>query len=146
MASFDVAWDEAGAVLITRLRSPMAATDVTEYRVALDRALALIPSSSTFLWLSTALGYDALGDRAAHQELRAILPLTLAAYGFRTSMLDLYEGANVPITRTRDVACRAIAHVHHDAGKMSAFDEQLGRPNERYFADEGSALSWLAQR
>jgi hypothetical protein len=82
----------------------------------------------------------------AHQEMRSVVPLALAAQGFRTSLLDLYEGTEIRITQTHDVVCRAIAHVHHDAEKMRVYDERFGRPNERYFADEGLALAWLLER
>jgi hypothetical protein len=44
---------------------------------------------------------------------------------------------------TRDISCRAIAHVHDDKEKMTMFEERLGRPQERYFGDEAVATAWL---
>lgn len=143
MAAFEVTWDEVDTLLTTRIRSPMAIADAAGYRDALERALASIPPGSTFLWLSSAVGYDAMADRAAHQQLRSVVPLTLAACGFRTSLLDLHKGTEIPVTQTKGPVCRAIAHVHHDASKMDAYSEQLGRSHERYFSDEGAALAWL---
>jgi hypothetical protein len=146
MAPFKVIWDEVQTLLITRIRSPMGVADVAAYRSALDHELSGVAHSTTFIWLSSAVGYDAMADRAAHMELRSVVPLTLAAYGFRTSLLDMHEGAEIPITQTRGIVCRALAHVHHDTAKMEALNEKLGRPGERYFSDEDSAQAWLKSR
>jgi hypothetical protein len=146
MPPFDVAWDPGRTLLTTRVRGPLSVEDVIRYRDVLAGAIGRIPPDTTFLWLSDASGYEALANRAAHESLRTILPETLAAHGFRTSLLDLYEGPEVTIERRRGVACLAIAHVHHDIGKMAFFDERFGRANERYFAAEDSALAWLGAR
>jgi hypothetical protein len=120
--------------------------DMTPYRDALRGALAQISSGSTFVWLSSAVGYDVRENRAVHAELRSILLVTLAAHGFRTSLLDLYEGVDLSIRRRRGITCRAIAHVQHPRERVDASNEQFGRPNEWYFSDEGVALEWLAER
>src|SRR5271155_6023471 len=108
---FDVVWDEPRTLLITCVRCAMVPMDMTPYRDALRGALARISPGSTFVWLSSSVGYDPWENRPAHAELRSILLVTLAACGFRTSLLDLYEGVDLPITRRRGVTCRAIAHV-----------------------------------
>ena len=141
---YEVIWDEPGELLTTRTRSPIAVTEVAAFKSALVEALARVPAESTFLWLSSAVGYHPLADRASHQQLRSVVPLTLAAYGVRTSLLDIYEDGAITISRTRGIVCRAIAHVHHDAKKMTTLDARLGRSNERYFADEQTAMAWLA--
>jgi|SRR5580658_4364006 hypothetical protein len=146
MSSFEVIWDEATTLLTTRIRSPMAVADVAAYRDTLGQTLATVPSGTTFTWLSSAVGYDAMADRTAHLELRSVVPLALAAHGVRTSLLDMHQGAEIAVTQTRGIVCRAIAHVHHDAAKMDAYNEHLARSNERYFGDEGSALAWLKDR
>lgn len=142
---FDVVWDEPRTLLITRVRSPSALMDMTPYRDALRGALAGISPGSSFGWLSSAVGYDPWENRPAHAELRSILLVTLAAHGFRTSLLDLYEGVDLPITRRRGVTCRAIAHVHDSRPRVDASNEQFGRFKEWYFSDEGVALEWLAE-
>jgi hypothetical protein len=76
---------------------------------------------------------------------RVILPRTLAEHGFRTSLLDLYDG-ELSITCARGVECVAIAHVHHDAEKMLILDQRFGCNGERYFADPNVARRWLLQR
>jgi len=142
---FDVVWDEPRTLLITRVRCASAPMDMTPYRDALRGALARISPGSAFVWLSSAVGEDPGENRPAHAELRSILSVTLASCGFRTSLLDLYDGVDLPITRRRGVTCRAIAHVHQPRARVDASNEQFGRPNERYFSDEGVALEWLAQ-
>jgi hypothetical protein len=144
-APFEVVWDEARTLLITRVHCAAVPMDMTPYRDALRGALAEISPGSTFVWLSSAVRYDPLENRPAHAELRSILLVTLAAYGFRTSLLDVYEGVDLPITRRRGVTCRAIAHVHEPRARVDASNEHFGRPNEWYFSDEGVALEWLAK-
>ncbi|HEY4011883.1 MAG TPA: hypothetical protein VGM06_00985 [Polyangiaceae bacterium] len=144
-APFEVTWDAGAALLTTRVRSPITVDEVALYKEALDGVLAAIPSGTTFAWMSSAVDYDAFSDRAAHAAMRAIVPSALAAHGLRTSMLDLYEGADVPIARTRGVSCGAIAHVHGDAQKMEALDSRFGGPAERYFGDEKAALEWVVR-
>jgi len=63
----------------------------------------------------------------------AVVPLLLAAHGFRTALLDVFEGADLPLTATRGIRCLAVACVHHDAGKMGECERRLGRPTEPFF-------------
>jgi hypothetical protein len=144
-APFDVVWDEPRTLLITRIRCPPVPMEITPYRDTLRGALARISPGATFVWLSSAVGYDPWENRPGHAELRSLLLVTLATYGFRTSLLDLYEGVDLPIMRRRGVTCRAIAHVHEPRARVDASNEQFGRPNEWYFSDEGVALEWLAK-
>ncbi|HSQ62650.1 MAG TPA: hypothetical protein VLM85_05530 [Polyangiaceae bacterium] len=144
MAAYEVSWDESSALLTTRTRSPIGLADVFRFKETLAETLARVPALTSFLWMSSAVGYHPHADRAAHQELRSVVPATLAAHGVRTSLLDLVEDADVTVSRTRGIVCRAIAHVHHDAGKMLILDERFGRPNERYFSNEALAVAWLA--
>ena len=131
-------------LLTTRVRSPLVLADLTPYRDALHAALAHIPSGCTFVWLSSAAGYDASQNQDVHEELRAILPVALSAHGFHTSLLYLYDGVELPIRRSRGVACRAVAHVPSYRENVDRLNDQLGRPCERYFRDIGHAVTWLA--
>lgn len=142
MPAFEVTWDAASRLLTTRVRRSLSVEEVVEYSGALSRVLAAIPSETSFLWLSNSTGYEALANRAAHDIYRTVVPRTLAEHGFRTSLLDLYEG-EVSVTCTRGVTCAAIAHVHQDVEKMLVFDRRFGRDNERYFSDESEGRRWL---
>jgi hypothetical protein len=144
MPAFVVRWDPARAQLTTRVCSPITVADVAQYKETLSLVLSRIPPATGFVWLSDASGYEALADRASHLALRGVLPLALAAHGVRTSLLDLFETVDVSIAPAPSPLCRAVAHVHHEHEKMAALDAQLGRPNERYFADAASAEAWLA--
>ena len=143
---YDVFWTPGHALLTTRLRGRMGVADVSRFEKAVTRALAAIAPATSFVWLSTSIGYDALADRAAHDSLRAIVPRALAAHGLRASMLDLSPQVDYPVASAPRVRCRAVAHVHHDAGKMKALDAQLGRDEERYFASDSAAEAWLMSR
>jgi hypothetical protein len=144
MLAYEVKWDAEGKLLTTRVRRALSIDEVNEYTGTLAGAIAEVPRGTSFRWLSNSTGYEPLANRAAHAVYRSILPKVLAEHGLRTSLLDLYEG-EVTVTCARDVTCRAVAHVHHDAEKMAIFNERFGRENERYFSDEDLARGWLLE-
>jgi hypothetical protein len=145
MTGFDVTWDASLLLLTTRVDRSLSLEEVAEYKYGLAATIDTIASGTSFRWLSDARGYEPLANREAHAVYRSILPKTLAEHGFRTSLLDLYDG-EVAVTCVRDVTCRALAHVHHAAEKMTIFNERFGRGNERYFSDENAARRWLLER
>jgi hypothetical protein len=145
MTGFDVTWDASLLLLITRVGRSISLEEVAAYKCNLTATIDTIASGLSFRWLSNARGYEPLANREAHAVYRSIVPKTLAEHGFRTSLLDLYD-CEVAVTCVRDVTCRALAHVHHDAEKMMIFDERFGRDNERYFSDENAARRWLLER
>jgi hypothetical protein len=145
MTGFEVTWDASLVLLTTRVGRSLSLEEVAEYKSTLAATIDAIPAGTSFRWLSDARGYEPLANREAHAVYRAILPKTLTEHGFRTSLLDLYDG-EVAVTRFRDVTCRALAHVHHDAEKMAIFNERLGRDTERYLSDEEAARRWLLER
>ena len=145
MTSFEVTWDARARLLTTCVRCALSVDEVTDYDNALSRVIATIPDGTRFIWLSDATGYEALANRAGHEVYRVILPRTLAEHGFRTSLLDLYDG-ELPITCVRGVECVAIAHIHHDAEKMGIFDERFARDDERYFSEVDVGRRWLLER
>lgn len=142
---FDVAWEEERQALTTRTWGSLSVQEVASFVERLERVLAALASDSAFVWLSDASGYEAFADRAGHQQLREVLPRALAAHGFRSSLLNLSEGAELAITSRRGVICRAVAHVHDDAAKMAALQEHLGSAAEAYFSDVERAREWLAE-
>jgi hypothetical protein len=143
---FAVHWDAEHRLLATHVWGGLAVDEVAQLVAELSRAMAAIPAQSGFIWLSDATGYEPLADRAGHAALRAVVPRALAAHGFRTSLLELAEGAELELSSDRGVVCRAVAHVHHDADKMAQLDQQLGGASERYFGDLALARAWLATR
>lgn len=129
-------------MLTSRLGGGVSIGDVRRWKASLERELARIPDGARFRLVDDLSGYE-IADLEAHKERRVVMPLTLAAYGFRTALLDLFDPVELPITTTRGIACVAVAHVHHDAEKMRQYNERIARENERFFTDAASAEVWI---
>ncbi|HEU4456108.1 MAG TPA: hypothetical protein VFR81_23780 [Longimicrobium sp.] len=139
----DAAWDSAARTLSTRLAGTVSEADVRRWEAALAGALARVEEGGVFKLLYDLRFYEP-ADLDAHRAMRTVVPLLLAAHGFRTAILDLFEGADLPLTTTRGIRCLAAACVHHDAGKMTEYERRLARPTERFFTDRAEAEAWLA--
>ncbi len=135
-------WNAATRILFSRLGGTVTVADVRRWEAALAAALGEIEDGGVFRLVSDLRGYEG-ADMDAHKAMRMVVPLLLAAHGFRTALLDLFEGADLPLTTTRGIRCLAVACVHHDAGKMGEYERRLGRPTERFFTDRAEAEAWL---
>jgi hypothetical protein len=135
-------WNPNDRVLVTRIGGAPGHAEVANWRESLARELSQIEDDSTFKIIVDFRGYEA-DDLAVHQEICVIIPITLAEYGFRTALMDLFEGANLPLRNRYGISCLAVAHVHHDENKMNEYDRRLGRPNERFFTDYRLAEDWI---
>ena len=138
----ETTWDAAQKLLITRLYGDITVETVRHWQASLQRALSQIEADSEFKMIVDLYGYE-LKDIAAHKEMRLVIPLTLANYGFRTALLDLFDPVELPLQKTRGITCRAVAHIHHDAYKMAEYERRLGRENERFFTEYDQALAWI---
>jgi hypothetical protein len=137
-------WDAAVDVLISRLSGVVSVADVERWKVGLAAAIAAIPDGGSFRLLSDLSGYEPAG-LDAHKAMRTVIPFLLAEHGFRTGLVDIVGAEEPPITTTRGITCMAVAHVHHDAGKMALYQERVGSANESFFTDAVAAQGWLSQ-
>jgi hypothetical protein len=135
-------WNPNDRVLVTRIGGVPGHAEVANWRGSLARELSQIEEGSTFKLIVDFRGYE-VDDLAVHQEMRVIIPITLAEYGFRTALLDLFEDADLPLRNRYGISCTAVAHVHHDEGKMREYDRKLGGTNERFFTDFRLAEDWI---
>lgn len=140
----DVRWDAADGVLISRLSGAFSAADVERWKAELGAALAAISDGRSFRLLSDLSGYEP-ADLEAHKAMRTVVPLLLAEHGFRTGLVDMVEAEEPTVTTTRGVTCVAVAHVHHDAGKMTLYQERIGSAKEGFFTDPAVALAWVRE-
>jgi hypothetical protein len=136
-------WDAAGGVLVSRLSGTGCVADVERWKVGLA-AVAAIPDGGSFRPLSDLSGYEPAGLEA-HKAMRTVIPLLLAEHGFRTGLVDIVGAEEPPITTTRGITCVAVAHVHHDTGKMALYQERVRSANESFFTDAIAAQGWLSQ-
>lgn len=129
-------------ILTTRLTGTVTTADVARWKESLARDAEQIPDGGTFRLLLDLRGYEP-ADPDAHKAMRVVIPLFLADYGFRTALLDLFPGTELPLHNLRGITCTAFANVHHDATKMATYEERLARANEHYFTDADAARAWL---
>jgi hypothetical protein len=134
-------WSPEVRAIITRLSGMVTVTDVGDWIAGLDRALAQIPPGTEVVLLSNLHGYEP-ADLDAHRRLRAIIPLRLAAMGFRTALVDAV-GGEIVVAERPAVVCTKVAHVHHDAEKMAAYETAHGTQRERFFSSAAFANEWL---
>jgi hypothetical protein len=137
-------WLPQSRLLTTRLQGTVGLDAVEGWRRGLHAALDRIEANTIFKLLSDLSNYEP-ADLAAHKVMRVVIPQTLANYGLRTALLDLFDGDEIALEKTRGIRCIAVAHVHHDEGKMTAYESKLSRPNERFFSDAEQARTWLLE-
>ena len=131
---------EVRAVL-TQLTGSVAVDDVERWIEALDRELAKIPTGTEIVLLSDFHGYEP-ADLDAHKRVRDVIPVRLAAMGFRTALANAV-GAEIDVASAPRVVCSKVAHVHHDAAKMAAYESAHATPRERFFTSAAFANEWL---
>ena len=138
-------WDAEQALLVTRLQGVVEATAVEHWVDTLQSTLARLADNTSFKLIVDLYGYEPQ-TMSAHKAMRTVIPLTLARYGFRTALLDLFEGAELPVAQERGIQCTAVAHVHHEVDKMTEYEHRLGRATERFFTDYEQAEAWIRTR
>jgi hypothetical protein len=142
MKTIESYWDAANHLLFTRLQGMVDSADVAHWKTLLDAALAQIEYHSRFKVLVDLSHYE-YASLDAHKSMRVVIPLRLAQYGLRTRLLDLVEAGELELQRTRGIRCVAVAHVHHDAEKMTLYQAQVGSANEGFFSDADQAETWI---
>ncbi len=131
---------EVRAVL-TQLSGVVTVVDVDQWIAGLDAALAMIPDGTEIVLLSDLHGFEP-ADLDAHKRMRDVIPTRLAAMGFRTALADAV-GATIEVAAAPRVVCSKVAHVHHDATKMAAYEAAHATPLERFFTSAAFANEWI---
>jgi hypothetical protein len=140
----ETTWIPEKQLVVTHLSGEAEQTGIETWEASLQEALAQIPDDSTFRILVNIHGFQA-ADLEAHKTFRTIVPLTLAAYGWKVGYVNLFEeeAKNLVYTSTRGIKCVAAAHCHQDATKIERYQTRFGRPNEQFFTDPEQARRWL---
>ena len=131
---------EVRAVL-SQLTGTVTIADVDAWIAGLDAELAKILDGTEIVLLSDLHGYEP-ADPDAHKRMRDVIPTRLAAMGFRTALVDAI-GASIEVATAPRVMCSKVAHVHHDATKMAAYEAAHATPRERFFTSAAFANEWL---
>jgi hypothetical protein len=143
MVETQSSWDETESILTSRLSGAVSVADVEQWKRSLAAAAAAIPPGRSFKRLFDLHGYEPL-DLEAHKAMRTVIPMLLASHGMRPAVLDLFdEKPEVLVSVTDGKVCTGFANLHHDAAKMARYEEQLARPDQRFFSDPAAARAWL---
>ena len=132
-------------LIVTELSGDLDLSEIQTWEDSLKQVLNEISDSDVFKILVNLYGFTAL-DLEAHKYFRAIIPLTLAQYGWKVGYVDLFEEASsMSFTTTRGIRCIGAAHVHHDEGKIEKYETKYSRSDEHYFTDPHAALKWVSE-
>ena len=135
-------WQPQDNLIITRLSGLLNREDIIAWEESLHEALGRIPDNTSFKILVDLHGFTA-AHVDVHKQYRNIMPLLLASYGYRIGYLDMFPEANVELTVTRGIQCKAMANVHQDETKMVDYEKRFSKAYERYFTDFAAALNWI---
>ncbi|MBL9019836.1 MAG: hypothetical protein JNL83_36970 [Myxococcales bacterium] len=134
-------WMPEVRAVLSQLTGTVDVAGVERWIAALDAELAKIPAGTEIVLLSDLYGYEP-ADLEAHKRMRDVIPTRLAAMGFRTGLADAV-GAAIEIAAAPRVVCSKVAHVHHDATKMAAYEAAHASPRERFFTSAAFANEWI---
>lgn len=139
-------WRKEEGILATRVAGVLRKEDVERWSEGLKGEGASIEPGTPFRMLVDIRGYEvAEQDREVHQAQRVVIPNFLAVHGFVVGFFRLFEAEPEVEADPSKGRCVAVAHVHHDCGKMENYNAQLGRDEERFFCDVGEARAWLSR-
>ena len=134
-------WMPEVRAVLAQLTGAVTVADVAAWIVELDATLARIPDGTAIVLLSDLHGYEP-ADLDAHRAMRTVIPTRLAAMGFRTALADAV-GVDLIASPSPRVRCERVAHVHHDAAKMTSYESAHATPQERFFTSAAFANEWL---
>ena len=137
-------WISDKKMIITHISGDADKADVEKWEASLHTALSQIKENETFKILVNLHGFKAV-DLEAHKRFRNIIPLTLAAYGWKVGCIDLFEeeAKSITYTNTRGIHCAGAAHVHQDETKITLYQSRFSSKNEHFFTDPRQAASWI---
>jgi hypothetical protein len=141
MITIESVWRPDEKIFLTQLGGLIDVETLRRWKALLRQTFQKIGPNERFKFISDLCGYQP-ASQEVHREMREVVPVVLASYGFRSVLLDIYEGIEVKLGNIRGINCYAAAHVHHDREKMDEFDERFGLPAERFFSDLDTAREW----
>lgn len=131
-------------LIVTHISGDVDKTDIETWEQSLHDALAQVNSNDSFKIFINLYGFKAI-DIDAHKRFRAIVPLTLAQYGWKVGYLDMFEedAKSIQYTNTRGIKCVGAVHVHQDKSKIDVYESNYSRENEHFYTDPDQAEQWI---
>src|SRR6478752_4150111 len=112
-------WHPEKRMVVTHISGDLEVTDIEQWEKNFKDTLGEIADNASFKIFVNMHGFKAINIEA-HKRFRAIVPLTLADYGWKVGYLNLFEeeARGMTFKNTRGIKCVAAAHAHHDETKM----------------------------
>lgn len=139
-------WYAADRLVVTQISGTLDKADVAYWEQTLQNTMQQVPDSATFKIFVNLHGFTA-ADFDAHKYFRNIVPLTLAAYGWKVGYLAMFpeEAEKLEVTMTRKIRCVAAVHCHQDETKIEKYQALYSSPGEHFFTDPQAAETWIRQ-
>lgn len=140
----ETTWHSEKRLLVTHISGHLEQSDIEQWEESLKDALTQMEDNTTYKIFINMNGFEA-ANIDAHKRFRAVIPLTLADYGWKVGYLDLFEDEAKIMTyrNTRGIRCGGAAHSHQDKIKMDLYEQRYSSDNERFFTDPAHARQWI---
>ncbi len=140
-------WFPEKSLIVTHISGDVTKDDIAAWEKSLHETLDRLQENSSFKIFINLHGFKAI-DIEAHKRFRAIVPSTLANYGWKVGYVDLFEedAKKMTFTNTRGIKCSAAVHCHQDATKIELYQQKFSRKNEHFFTDPAKAMEWIESR
>lgn len=137
-------WYPEKRLVVTHISGEIEKDDIERWEKSFKGVLDQIEDGTTFKIFVNMHGFQAV-NIDAHKRFRAIIPLTLADYGWKVGYVDLFEAEARAMTykATRGIKCVGAAHAHQDATKMELYETRFSSDREHFFLDPARARQWI---
>lgn len=137
-------WYPEKRLLVTHISGDIQKDDVESWEKSFKDTLAQIADDTTFKIFVNMYGFKP-ANLEVHKRFRAVIPLTLADYGWKVGYVDLFEEAAKAMTyrNTRGIECVGAAHAHQDETKMNLYETRFSSDREHFFPDPTQARHWI---
>ncbi|WP_353548829.1 hypothetical protein [Sediminibacterium sp. KACHI17] len=142
MVTVNSKWYPSQKLVSTQISGNADLQDIIQWKLSLIETLNQIPDNSEFKIYVNLYGFKAVNFEV-HKVFRDVIPGTLLNYGWRVGYLDMFPEVSVKTNTTRNIQCKAAAHIHQDESKIKKYDELYSCETERFFTDETVAKEWI---
>lgn len=137
-------WYPEKRLIVTQISGDLEKSDIEQWEKSFKDTLDQIEDDTTFKIHVNMNGFTAV-NIDAHKRFRAVIPLTLADYGWKVGYVDLFEEEAKMMTykNIRGIKCVGAAHSHQDETKMDLYETKFSSDKEHFFLDPVKARHWI---
>lgn len=137
-------WFPEKRLLVTHISGDIEISDIERWEKSFIDTFNQLEDNTVFKIFVNMNGFKAV-NIDAHKRFRAIIPLTLADYGWKVGYLALFEeeAKTIIYKNTRGIQCVGVAHSHQDEAKMDLYETRFSSDREHFFIDPIKARLWI---